>query len=422
MRTKFFYGYIILLLCFINMVVMRGVNGSFGVYYLALLEEFSWSRSDGASVASVNFLVYAFAAPFVGLAFDRVGPRVLIPAGALLVGGGLVLSSFAASLGDLYFSYGLITALGQGALSFVVHNALISFWFVRRRATAIGFATMGLGVGALVMVPLTQILINLVGWRSTFIVTGCLALFLLVPANALLQRRSPEEVGQFPDGDAASATPSSPAHGGQVHRQARNWTLQEAIASFPFWCINLGHFTLGTALFMINTHVIAHFVAAGYEKLTASFYFGLVGFLRVGGTVVWGSVSDRYGRNLTYGMATTLTALGVVCFIAMSSAAPLWLVYTAIVLYGVGHSAGNPTYGAIIGDIFSGPKIGIIFGLLEISFGMGSALGSWLGGYLFDVTGSYAWPFTVCLICFITSALAIHGCTRWQAHTRTGKT
>src|SRR6185503_10134782 len=116
MRPKFFYGYVILALCFVNMVVMRGVNGAFGVYYLALLEEFSWSRSDGASVASINFLVYALAAPLVGLAFDRLGPRLLMPLGAALVGLGLLLSSFSGSLLHLHFSYGVVTALGQGAL------------------------------------------------------------------------------------------------------------------------------------------------------------------------------------------------------------------------------------------------------------------------------------------------------------------
>src|SRR5918996_3317259 len=195
MAPTFFYGYIILALCFVNMVVMRGVNGAFGVYYIALLEEFAWSRSDGASIAAIHFFVYALASPAVGLAFDRLGPRLLMPLGAALVGTGLVLSSFSNSLLGLYFSYGIVTALGQGALSFVGHNALISFWFVRRRATAIGIASMGQGLGALVMVPLTQLLIAHVGWRWTFVATGCLLLFVLVPANAFLQRRSPEDVG-----------------------------------------------------------------------------------------------------------------------------------------------------------------------------------------------------------------------------------
>src|SRR4029077_17520223 len=143
------------------------------------------------------------AAPFVGFAFDRFGPRILMPLGGVLVGVGLLLSGLGKTLWHLYFSYGLITAVGQGALGFVGHNALISFWFVRRRATAIGIASMGQGLGALVMVPVTQLLIDRIGWRWTFIVTGSLLLFILVPANALFQRRYPQDVGQYPDGDDA---------------------------------------------------------------------------------------------------------------------------------------------------------------------------------------------------------------------------
>ena len=413
MPRKFFYGYIILALCFANMVVMRGVNGAFGVYYLALLEEFSWSRSDGATIASANFFVYAIASPLVGLAFDRFGPRLLMPLGAFLVGGGLIASSFAASLLGMYISYGIITALGQGALSFVGHNALISFWFVRRRATAIGIASMGQGVGALVMVPLTQLLIDHLGWRWTYIVTGSLLLLILLPANALFQRRAPQDVGQFPDGDAAPPAQNTGRHAGK--EGGRDWTLGEAARSFPFWCITIGHLALGTALFLINTHAIAHFVAVGYEKLTASFYFGLIGFIRIGATILWGSISDRLGRSMAYGVATAVTALGVVGMIAMTLDAPLWLVYLTIALYGIGHSAGNPTYGAVIGDIFSGRKIGLIFGFLEISFGFGSAFGSWIGGYLYDTTGSYAWSFVLCVICFVISGAAIHACVRWHS-------
>ena len=413
MAPRFFYGYVILALCFANMVVMRGVNGAFGVYYIALLEEFSWSRSDGATVASANFFVYAVAAPLVGLAFDRFGPRVLMPLGAVLVGAGLMASSLATSLLGLYVSYGIITALGQGALSFVGHNALISFWFVRRRATAIGIASMGQGVGALVMVPFTQLLIDQIGWRWTYVVTGSLLVLVLAPANALFQRRTPQEVGQYPDGDPSTVA-ANPGRHSAPRSGERDWTLGEAARSFPFWCITIGHLALGTALFLINTHLIAHFVAVGYEKLAASFYFGLIGFLRIGATILWGSVSDRLGRSKAYGIATTVTILGVIGMIALTLNAPLWLVYLTIALYGIGHSAGNPTYGAVIGDIFSGHKIGLIFGFLEISFGFGSAFGSWIGGYLFDATGSYAWSFAVCLLCFTISGLAIHACVRWQ--------
>lgn len=414
MSRKFFYGYIILALCFINMVVMRGVTGSFSVYYLALLEHFSWSHSDGASIASANFLVYALAAPFVGFAFDHFGPRVLMPLGGALVGVGLLLSGFGNSLWQMYFSYGLITALGQGALGFVGHNALISFWFIRRRATAIGIATMGQGLGALIMIPLTELFISRIGWRLTFMATAGLILLAVVPANALLQRRDPQEVGQFPDGDSAPAAAQSGTRMNKPGIQ-RDWTLRTAVASFPFWCITTGHLALGTALFMINTHIVAHLVSLGFHKLVAAFVAGLIGFVRIGGTVLWGLISDKLGRDHTYAVATLVTLAGLGCLIAMSGASPMWFVYFAAVLYSIGHSAGNPTYGAVIADIFSGPKVGLIFGFLEISFGLGSAFGAWIGGYLFDLTGSYRWPFSLCLLCFAISGLAIHACSKWHS-------
>jgi MFS family permease len=413
MARKFFYGYIILALCFINMVVMRGVNGSFSVYYLALLENFGWSHSDGASIASVNFLVYAVAAPFVGFAFDHFGPRLLMPLGGALVGVGLLVSGFGNSLWNFYISYGLITALGQGALGFVGHNALISFWFVRRRATAIGIATMGQGLGALLMIPLTELLISRIGWRLTFMVTAGLILLAIVPANALLQRRYPQDIGQLPDGDSV---PSAGYANPQAQRFAlqRDWTLHAAFASSPFWSITVGHLALGTALFMINTHIVAHLVSLGFDKLVAAFVAGLIGFVRIGGTVLWGLVSDKLGRDHTYGVATLVTLAGLGGLIAISGTSPMWFVYLAAVLYSIGHSAGNPTYGSVIADIFSGRKVGLIFGFLEISFGLGSAFGAWIGGYLFDLTGTYSWPFSLCLLCFAVSGLAIHGCLKWQ--------
>lgn len=414
MHPKFFYGYVILALCFVNMVVMRGVNGAFSVYYIALLESFSWSHSDGASIASVNFLVYAFTSPLVGLAFDRFGPRVLMPLGGALVGMGLLLSSFADTLWHLYFSYGLVTALGQGALGFVGHSALISYWFIRRRATAIGIASMGQGFGALILVTLTELLISRIGWRATYMTTAILILLAIVPANALLQRRYPRDVGQYPDGDPAPA-PDSPADHSVRSASGHAWTLGGALSSFPFWCITIGHLALGTAVFMITTHVVAHYVAVGFDKLTAAFIAGVIGFTRIGGTVVWGSVSDRLGRGKTYIISTLVALAGVGCLIATPAGSPAWFAYFTAVLFSIGQSAGTPTYGAVIADIFSGRKVGLIFGYLEVGFGLGSAFGAWIGGYLFDLTGSYAWPFAVCFLCFIISAFAIHACLNWQA-------
>ena len=131
--------------------------------------------------------------------------------------------------------------------------------------------------------------------------------------NAALRRRSasfptatPRRLAASPSAATARQRTTATATGLSAKRCGR----------FPFWCITVGHLALGTALFMINTHAIAHFVAVGYEKLAASFYFGLIGFIRIGATMIWGSLSDRLGRSKTYGVATLVTALGVACMIA----------------------------------------------------------------------------------------------------------
>lgn len=107
MRPPFYYGYVILFLCFLNMVFVRGASGSFSVFYVALLEEFHWSHGVGATIASLNSLVYALVSPAVGYAFDRLGPRILIPLAGLLMGLGFTFSGFSNSLWELYIYYGI---------------------------------------------------------------------------------------------------------------------------------------------------------------------------------------------------------------------------------------------------------------------------------------------------------------------------
>ena len=421
MASGFYYGYVILALCFFNMVVMRGVTGSFSVFYVALLEEFPWSHGIGASIASLNFLVYALVSPLVGWAFDRLGPRLLIPLSAGLVGAGLYLSGLSNSLGDLYLAYGVVAAIGQAGLGFVSHSALISYWFVRRRGTAIGIATMGQGLGAFLLIPLSQIFISALGWRAAFVDLAAVIILTIVPANAIFLRGRPADIGQLPDGGSvAAAARTEPERTKGVG--PREWSLRSALGSFPFWSITLGHLALGAGLFMIYTHLVAHLARQGLDKLVAAFIVGFIGSMRIGGTLFWGFVSDRLGRGMAYRIALLITLVGIASLIAIGPGSPLWFVYGAAIVYGIGHSAGNPTYGALIGDIFAGATVGTIFGFLEISFGLGSAFGAWFGGYVYDLTGSYRWAFSLGLVTFSLSYFAVRASLLWQAReAATGK-
>ena len=413
MPARFFYGYVILALCFVNMVFMRGVMVSFSVFYVALLEEFQWSHGTVASIASANAFVYALTSPLIGWAFDRFGPRILLPIGGGLIGLGLFLSGLSHSIWELYFSYGILAGAGQAALGFVSHSALISHWFLRRRGTALGIATMGLGLGILTLVPLSQILISHLGWRPAFMTLSGLVLCIIVPANALFQRRSPREMGQYPDG-----TTAPPVHDPETHHESlpagRHWTLQSASRSFPYWAVTTAHLALGTGLSLVYTHIVAYLVHQGFNKLLSASILGLIGLMRFGGTVIWGVASDRLGRTQAYGISTAITVVGLAFLLAVSPGSPGWFAYAFAILFGIGHSAGSPTCAATIADIFGGRNIGTIYGFLEISFGLGMTFGPWFGGYVYDVTGSYRWAFTVSLIAFIVSYFAIQLSMAWH--------
>jgi MFS family permease len=411
-RPRFYYGYVVLSLCFLNMVFVRGAFGSFSVFYIALLDDFHWSHAVGASIVSLNSLVYASVSPAVGYLFDRLGPRVLMPLAGLLMGLGFFFSGFSDSLWELYIFYGIVAAVGQGGLGFVTQSALLSHWFVRRRATAIGLATAGQGFGMITIVPLAQILISHAGWRAAFMWLGGLVLLATIPANAIFQRRAPAEVGQLPDGESAISTTDPAAS--RTSAKKFEWSLPTALRSVPFWIIAAGHLALGTGLFIIYTHVVAYLVDQGSDRLSAALALGVIGVTRVAGTLVWGYTSDRLGREKAYGVSILITSIGLICLIGIGLDSPQWFIYTAAIVYGIGHSAGNPTYGAVIGDIFSGKNIGTIFGFLEITFGIGMALGSWSGGAIFDFTGSYRWAFALSVICFFVSFLAIHASAVWR--------
>jgi MFS family permease len=408
--SRFYYGYVILFLCFVNTMFVRGAFGSFSVFYVALLEDFHWSHAVGASVVSLNSLVYASVSPGVGYLFDRLGPRALMPLAGLLMGVGFILSGFSHSLWELYIFYGILAAVGQGGLGFVTQSALLSAWFVRRRATAIGLATAGQGFGMITLVPLAQFWIARAGWRAAFMLIGGLILAAVIPLNAIFQRRTPALVGQLPDG-ASAAVEDAKRGGAAVNR---DWTLGAALRSAPFWTIACGHLALGTGLFIIYTHFVAHLVEQGFDKLTAAVLFGMVGFMRVLGTFLWGYASDKIGRAPAYGLSILVAAVGILSIASIGAGAPLLLAHAAAILYGLGHSAGNPTYGAVIGDIFAGKNIGTIFGFLEITFGIGMALGSWAGGAIFDLTGSYRSAFMLSLACFVLSFLAIQTSASWR--------
>src|SRR5438876_1836955 len=175
----------------LTLAIASGLYFSFPVFFVALLEEFGWSRGATAAAFSISSVVQGALSPMIGILVDRLGPRRVMLGGACLLGAACVLSSRIGSLWSLYLIVGVLAATGLCAVSWVPSGTLIARWFTERRSSMLGLAFSGMGAGVLVMGPLAQWLIDARGWRAAYVVLGVGTLVVLVPLVWLGVREAP---------------------------------------------------------------------------------------------------------------------------------------------------------------------------------------------------------------------------------------
>lgn len=172
--SNLYYGWIIVAVALVSMAFWPGIRSSFSVFYVALLEEFPWNLGSSAGVQSMALVTYTLLAPLGGGLIDRFGPRRVVVQGILVLVLGLVLCSTIKTLAQFYVLYGVIMGAGITCIGIITYSAILAHWFEKKRGLASGFAVSGMGLGTFLLVPFSQSLISMWGWRVTFIATGAL--------------------------------------------------------------------------------------------------------------------------------------------------------------------------------------------------------------------------------------------------------
>jgi MFS family permease len=387
-RRGIYYGWVIIAVMFVTLFVSLGFRFAFGVFYSAILDETGWQRAETAGVVSASMIVYALTAALTGYLFDRLGARVLFPVGAVLMGAGLMLCSTITSLGGLIAAYGVLLGLSFAALGFIPHMAIVPRWFVRRRGFASAVSLAGVGLGSLAISALSADLILRIGWRQTMWWFGIAAMVVLIPINLVFHRHSAERVGMLPDGllerpDAARAA------------AAPGTSIREALRTRAFWLLSLAVTMVGLCTMTMVVHQTRLLVDMGFSLPLASLLFGMLGVMRAIGGLFWGPLSDRIGRA---------ACVVIICAISIVGLGLLWLTPLVppeqfslriallvgyLLTFGIGYNGMSPVYASAVSDLFSGKNLGTILGLLDLGFGLGSALGPWWAGWMFDRFGNY---------------------------------
>ncbi len=374
--------WIVIASTFVTLGAAYGIWYGYAVFLVAFLRDFGWSRSVVAGGFSVFVIVHGAIGPINGWMAGQIGPRRLITIGGCLLGAGLLLTAETSAWWHLYLAFGVIVAVGVGTAGWVPSVILVRGWFPDRIGTALGVASAGIGIGIAGLVPLTQYLIEQVGWRWACRILAGLVLVWIVPATTFLVRDPPSPAG--PEGSSKRGR-SLPFSGGDAY-----WTLASAVKDWHFWGLAAVCFSGNVATQMLLVHQVAYLVDHGVPALVAASVGGLVGLASIPGKMGWGAFSDRTTREVAYALAFGCLVTSIGALVLAGRHPTSLLPYAYAVLLGLGYAATAPLTPAAANDLFSGPRFSTIFGTLQVSNSAGGAAGAWIAGRVYDMTGGYA--------------------------------
>ena len=368
---------------FLTFTLGASLMHAYTVFLLAFIAEFAWTRAQASLAYSVGQLVGGLSSPLVGAMVDRLGPmRMVLLGGGLLILG-LIGSSLATQLWQMVILYGLIITLGANCIGLLVFVPLLSGLFSRRRGTAIAVLQSGNAFGRALSAPISQLLISGVGWRSAYLVEAAAMAVVVLPLAAVFRRK--------PEATTAPIAGTLPP---------RDWTLHDAIRTRQFWLLGLVYMLTSIGSFLVSLHQIAFAVDVGFDPLYAAGVLGMGAFLALPGVILTGTLSDHIGREraavLTYGVSI----IGVVFALFITSPDQHLLLWAHALFFGLTWGARGPAITAKTADLFPGPRLGTILGVITIGSGLGAAIGSWAAGWIFDFSGSYKTAFWLSIIAY----------------------
>ena len=418
-ETRFNYGWVIVGGSFAMLALSGGVWYSFSVFFVAVLNEFGWSRSLGAGAFSLFLIVQSFGVFVVGNMIDRFGPNKVVLLGSLLLGTGLALCSTIDAWWEFYLYFGVISALGVAATGWVPNTTMVQQWFKGKRGLAIGIVCAGVGVGIFVCVPAAQYLINRVGWRMTYRTLAIILPVAIAAMAVFLIRRPPQPLLSEPSGrnhPVLCLVPSESPPLDDVPTY-HSWTLKQAVKTRSFQFLTLSIFSGTFATQAIMTHQVAFFTDQGLGNLLASYAVGVIGLVSIGAKIFWGILSDKIGREITYTLGIVCGVCGMALLILFHILPSSWVPYSYAFLFGMGYSVTTTLPPVIAADFFEGKTFGAIFGTLMMFNGIGGALGAWFAGFVYDHTETYLFVFVLTMACYSFACLNV-----WRAAPRKART
>jgi len=344
----------------------------------------------------LNVFVYGLLAPFAGTLAEYWKPRVVMPLGIALLGLATAGCAWANKLSHFYFLFGFLMSLGSALSGWPILAPALMNWFVKRRGLVLGIGQMGGGL-SFVYSMFVEFTISNVGWRNTFFILAVILVIFLLPLYFLFFHYRPEDKGLQPYGEEDISTPAL-AQAGSRKPILWEWTLREVIKDPRLWLLVTSYALYwGIGAYMVMAHQVKFTEDAGYSSLFSASIFALSGVTLILGQLS-AFLSDWMGREKTVTLATSLAVVALLALLSVKDTSRPWLLFVYSFCFGYGSGLYSPSIFAATADIFHGPHFSAAAGLLLTGMGVGGAIGPWLGGFLYDLSGSYLSSFILCMV------------------------
>lgn len=353
--------------------VAVGAMFSLAVFLEPISTDTGWSRATISSAMTLNFIVMGVGGFGWGAASDKFGARIVVLIGAVLVGLGLVLASYATTPLMFQLTYGVIIGLSASAFFAPMISATMQ-WFDTQRSLAVSLVSAGVGVAPLTISPFAQWLIHAYDWRSAMLYIGLMSWALLIPA-ALLVRKAPA-----PE-TAATAEMTGDAAGP---------TLSQALRSPQFIVLALTFAACCAAHSGPIFHMVSYAIFCGVAPMAAVTIYSVEGLAGLGGRLLFGVLADRIGVKPVLIGGLMVQAFAIAGYIAVSR---LGEFYALAVVFGTAYGGVMPLYAVLARDYFGQRILGTVFGAVTMVSSLAMASGPLIGGWLFDNYGNYSWLF-----------------------------
>ena len=356
-----------------------GVRHGFGLWLQPITQEHGWTRETFAFAIAIQNIAWGVIGVVAGIASDRFGPLRVLLVGSVLYALGLAGMALAPTPTMLALTTGVLIGAAQAGTTYAVIFGIIGRQVeASKRSWAMGMAAAAGSFGQFAMVPLEGLLISRLGWQQALFVLAGLAL-LIMPLALRLREPTPAS------GQAAQKS------------QSLSQAIKEAMTYPSFLLLTAGYFVCGFQVVFIGVHMPAYLKDKGLDPQVASYALALIGLFNVFGTYVAGTLAQRIAKRKILAFIYIARAVVISIFLMAPISATSVYIFSAVM--GLLWLSTVPVTNASVAQIFGVAHLSMLSGFVFFSHQIGSFLGVWLGGLLYDQTGSYniVWYLSIAL-------------------------